>query len=107
MLGRPSKGKDIGSVTMRPKRLYSIDGRRITVALRLRDYSKQIFASSRPKGPGWVFRERTWYPSLVVETEDRQARASGPMLGMGVRQKNFAGISTGKIFDGGKGARQP
>lgn len=81
--------------------LYTLDGR-IKVPMRLGDHQIRILRSGEPKEAELVFRRGKWYFNLVVESDDKEPVASGPVIGVDVGENNLAAISLGKVFGGGK-----
>lgn len=93
------------------KRTYSLKGEalslntlsgRITIPMRLGKHQRRILESGAPREAELVFRKGRWYFNLVVEFDDVQPLASGPVMGVDVGENNLAATSTGKVFGGGK-----
>jgi len=80
--------------------LYTLDGR-ITVALSPGDHQRRILESGEAKEAELVFRKGMWFFNLVVESEDAEPVASGPVIGVDVGENNLAAHSLGKVFGGG------
>lgn len=79
--------------------LYTLAGR-IVVALRPGDHQRRILESGRPKEAELIFRKGRWFFNLVVETDDLEPVASGPVMGVDVGENNLAAHSLGKVFGG-------
>jgi IS605 OrfB family transposase len=81
--------------------LYTLQGR-ILVPMILGDHQRQILQSSRPrpKEAELVFRRGCWFFNLVVESEDGETVASGPVMGVDVGENTLAASSTGRIWGG-------
>ena len=84
--------------------LYTLAGR-ITVTMKLGEHQRRIFKSGEAKEAELVFRNGNWFFNLVVESDDPQAVASGPVMGVDVGENTLAATSTGKVF-GGEALRQ-
>jgi IS605 OrfB family transposase len=80
--------------------LYTLGGR-ITVNMRLGEHQHRLLAAGTPKEAELVHRKGTWFFNLVVESADKPAVASGPILGVDVGENNLAAASTGKVWGGG------
>jgi IS605 OrfB family transposase len=59
-------------------------------------------ASGKAKEAELVCRKGRWYFNLVVESEDSDPIASGPVMGVDVGENNLAATSTGKVWGGGQ-----
>lgn len=79
--------------------LYTLDGR-ITVPMRLGEHQRRILGSGQPKEAELVLRKGQWFFNLVVETDDAQPVASGPVMGVDVGENNLAAHSLGRVFGG-------
>lgn len=79
--------------------LYTLDGR-ITVSLRTGGHQQRILDSGTPKEAELLCRKGRWYFNLVVESDDAEAVASGPVMGLDVGENNLAAASTGKVWGG-------
>ena len=81
--------------------LNTLDGR-ILVPMTLGDHQRQILQSGRPrpKEAELVFRRGGWFFNLVVESDDGEMVASGPVMGVDVGENTLAAASTGRIWGG-------
>lgn len=79
--------------------LYTLDGR-MTVPMLLGEHQRRILESGQPKEAELVFRKGQWFFNLVVETDDVEPVASGPVMGVDVGENNLAAHSLGKVFGG-------
>jgi IS605 OrfB family transposase len=79
--------------------LNTLEGR-IRVALSPGEHQQRILNSGRPKEAELVFRKGVWFFNLVVEGEDPEPLASGPVMGVDVGENNLAATSLGKVFGG-------
>jgi putative transposase len=79
--------------------LYTLDGR-ITVPMRLGEHQRHILESGQPKEAELVFRQGQWFLNLVVESDDKVPRVSGPVMGEDVGENALAAHSLGKVFGG-------
>jgi putative transposase len=79
--------------------LYTLGGR-IRVSLRTGEHQRRILESGTPKEAELVCRKGQWYFNLVVEADDAQPVASGPVMGLDVGENNLAAASTGKVWGG-------
>jgi putative transposase len=115
-LGRIKKDEPIPVVHFRrasvhfDRRTYSIKGEhlrlstlsgRIDVSMALGEHQCRIIASGKAKEAELVCRKGRWYFNLVVESEEPNPIASGPVMGVDVGENNLAATSTGKIRGGG------
>ncbi len=114
-LGRIRKDADVPAIRFDhtsvhfDKRTYTIKGdqlslntlgNRITVTLHPGRHQQRILASGVPKEAELVFRKGAWYFNLVVESDDADQVATGPVVGVDVGENNLAAVSTGKVFGG-------
>ncbi|WP_018291135.1 RNA-guided endonuclease TnpB family protein [Verrucomicrobium sp. 3C] len=81
--------------------LYTLGGR-VIVPMRLGEHQRRILSFGRPKEAELVFRKGNWYFNLVVESDDKEPIASGPVMGVDVGENNLAAHSLGGIFGGGR-----
>jgi len=81
--------------------LYTLSGR-IVVPMVLGEHQRRIMASGKAKEAELVCRKGRWYFNLVVESEDSEPIASGPVMGVDVGENNLAATSTGKVWGGGE-----
>jgi IS605 OrfB family transposase len=81
--------------------LYTLSGR-IAVPMVLGEHQRRILASGKAKEAELVCRKGRWYFNLVVESEDSDPIASGPVMGVDVGENNLAATSTGKVWGGGE-----
>jgi putative transposase len=81
--------------------LYTLSGR-IAVPMVLGEHQRRIMASGKAKEAELVCRKGRWYFNLVVESEDSDPIASGPVMGVDVGENNLAATSTGKVWGGGE-----
>ena len=81
--------------------LYTLAGR-ITVSMLVGEHQRRLLESGAPKEADLVHRRGKWFFNVVVESGDRQAVASGPVMGVDVGENNLAATSTGKVFGGGQ-----
>jgi IS605 OrfB family transposase len=81
--------------------LYTLEGR-ITVALRCGAHQRRILKHGTPKEAELVQRKGTWFFNLVIEANDVEPAASGPIMGVDVGENNLAATSTGKVWGGGE-----
>jgi len=81
--------------------LNTLQGR-IAVQMILGDHQRQILQSGRPrpKEAELVFRRGGWFFNLVVESENGEMVASGPVMGVDVGENTLAAASTGRIWGG-------
>jgi len=81
--------------------LYTLQGRML-VPMILGDHQRQILQSGRPrpKEAELVFRRGGWFFNLVVESDEAETVASGPVMGVDVGENTLAAISTGRIWGG-------
>jgi putative transposase len=81
--------------------LNTLQGR-ILVPMILGDHQRQILQSGRPrpKEAELVFRRGDWFFNLVVELDDAERVASGPVMGVDVGENTLAASSTGRIWGG-------
>lgn len=79
--------------------LYTLAGR-TRVAMRLGEHQRRILQSGEAKEAELVFRNGKWLFNLVVESDDPQALASGPVMGVDVGENTLAATSTGKVIGG-------
>jgi putative transposase len=115
-LGRIKKGEPVPAMHFDrasvhyDKRTYSLKGDnrvslntlsgRMVVPLKMGGHQRHILASGTPKEAELVFRRGKWFFNLVVELNDPQLLASGPVMGLDVGENNLAAISLGKVFGG-------
>ncbi|WP_231363719.1 transposase [Verrucomicrobium sp. 3C] len=81
--------------------LYTLGGR-VIVPMRLGEHQRRILSFGRPKEAELVFRKGNWYFNLVVESDDKEPIASGPVMGVDVGENNLAAHSLGGIFGAGR-----
>jgi len=81
-------------------RLSTLSGR-ITVPMVMGEHQRRIIASGKAKEAELVCRKGRWYFNLVVESDDPDPIASGPVMGVDVGENNLAATSTGKVWGGG------
>lgn len=81
--------------------LNTLQGR-IVVPMILGDHQRQILQGGqpRPKEAELVFRRGRWFFNLVVESDDAETVASGPVMGVDVGENTLAASSTGRIWGG-------
>lgn len=79
--------------------LYTLNGR-ISVPLRPGDHQRRILESGQPKEAELVLRKGRWFFNLVVESDDTEPVASGPVMGVDVGENSLAAHSLGKVFGG-------
>lgn len=79
--------------------LYTLDGR-ITVTLRPGEHQRRLLEAGAPTEAELVYRKGQWFFNLVVESDDADPVASGPVIGVDVGENNLAAVSTGKVFGG-------
>jgi IS605 OrfB family transposase len=81
--------------------LNTLQGR-ILVSMILGDHQRQILqrGQPRPKEAELVLRRGCWFFNLVVESEDSETVASGPVMGVDVGENTLAASSTGRIWGG-------
>lgn len=114
-LGRIRKGEPIKEIRFDrasvhfDKRTYSLKGEtvslytlngRIRVPMHLGKHQRRILKSGKPKEAELVFRKGKWFFNLVVESDDMNPVASGPVMGVDVGENNLAAHSLGKVFGG-------
>jgi len=80
--------------------LYTLAGR-IMVRLLCGAHQRRILDGGIAKEAELICRKGQWYFNLVVESEDHQPVASGPVMGVDVGENNLAASSTGKVWGGG------
>ena len=85
------KGEDVS--------LNTLHGR-LLVPMMLGDHQRAILQSGRPKEAELVFRRGGWFLNLVVEADEAEAVASGPVMGVDVGENTLAAASTGRIWGG-------
>lgn len=81
--------------------LNTLQGRMV-VPMILGDHQRQILHSGRPrpKEAELVFRLDGWFFNLVVESDEAETVASGPVMGVDVGENTLAASSTGRIWGG-------
>lgn len=79
--------------------LYTLDGR-VSVLLCPGEHQRRILDGGTPKEAELVLRKGQWYFNLVVESDDVELIASGPVMGVDVGENNLAAHSLGKVFGG-------
>jgi IS605 OrfB family transposase len=79
--------------------LNTLQGRML-VPMILGDHQLQILRSGRPKEAELVLRRGRWFFNLVVESEDVDTVASGPVMGVDVGENTLAATSTSRIWGG-------
>jgi putative transposase len=79
--------------------LNTLQGRML-VRMILGDHQREILQSGRPKEAELVFRRGGWFFNLVVEADDAETVASGPVIGVDVGENTLAAASTGRIWGG-------
>jgi putative transposase len=81
--------------------LNTLQGRML-VQMFLGEHQRRILQSGRPrpKEAELVFRRGRWFFNLVVESDDGEAVASGPVMGVDVGENTLAASSTGRIWGG-------
>jgi IS605 OrfB family transposase len=81
--------------------LNTLQGR-ILVAMALGDHQRRLLESDqvRAKEAELVFRRGCWFFNLVIESEDAETVASGPVMGVDVGENTLAAASTGRIWGG-------
>ena len=91
------------------KRTYTLKGEtvslntlkgRIVVPLILGAHQRRILEGGKPKEAELICRKGRWYFNLVVESDEVEAVASGPVVGVDVGENNLAVASTGKVWGG-------
>jgi transposase len=63
----------------------------------LGEHQRRILASGKAKEAELVCHKGRWYFNLVVESEDSDPIASGPVMGVDVGENNLAATSPGKV----------
>jgi hypothetical protein len=63
-------------------------------------HQRKLLRSGRPKEGELVYREGRWFFNLVVQSPDGEALASGPVMGVDVRENTLVAASTGRIWGG-------
>jgi len=114
-LGRIKKGQPVPAINFErasvhfDKRTYSLKGDRVSLntlgsrmvlPLKIGGHQRRILASGTPKEAELVSRGGKWFFNLVVESDQPQLLASGPVMGLDVGENNLAAISLGKVFGG-------
>lgn len=84
--------------------LYTLAGR-TTVVLIPGRHQRRLVQCGKPKEADLVFRDGQWFFNVVIESDDQETLASGPVLGVDVGENTLAAASTGKVF-GGKHLRE-
>lgn len=79
--------------------LNTLQGRML-VPMILGDHQREILQSGRTKEAELVFRRGGWFFNLVVESDDAETVASGPVMGVDVGENTLAAASTGRIWGG-------
>ena len=91
------------------KRTYTLKGEtvslntlkgRIVVPLILGAHQRRILEGGKPKEAELICRKGRWYFNLVVESDEVEPVASGPVVGVDVGENNLAVASTGKVWGG-------
>jgi IS605 OrfB family transposase len=93
------------------KRTYTLSGdtvslntldKRITVRMRLGEHQRKLLGGGSPKEAELITRKGKWYFNLVLETDNVEQGASGPVVGIDVGENTLAASSTGKVWGGGE-----
>ena len=79
--------------------LNTLQGRMLVPTI-LGDHQREILQRGRPKEAELVFRRGGWFFNLVVESDDAETVASGPVMGVDVGENTLAAASTGRIWGG-------
>ncbi len=64
------------------------------------EHQRCILAFGKPKEAELIYRKGQWFFNLVVESDDVEPVAFGPVMGVDVGENNLAAVSTGKVFGG-------
>jgi IS605 OrfB family transposase len=73
---------------------------RLLVTMILGNHQRDLLRSGRAKEAELVLRRRRWFFNLVVESDDCEGVASGPVMGVDVGENTLAASSTGRIWGG-------
>jgi IS605 OrfB family transposase len=68
----------------------------------LGEHQRRVIEAGNAKEAELVCRNGRWYFNLVIESEDPEPIASGPVMGVDVGENNLAATSTGKVWGGGQ-----
>jgi putative transposase len=73
---------------------------RLSIPWILGTHQRRILQSGSAKEAELLLRDGQWFFNLVVQSEDPQTRASGPVMGVDVGENTLAATSTGKVWGG-------